>query len=281
MSSDSFTTSGFGNACSPVILSVSHAGRRYSTRLLERLRVPLAATQPLEDRHADLLSDRASAVGWPTIIARLPRLVIDLNRSPDDLDPDLIRNGVARGMPVSQKARAGLGLVPSRLWGVGPLWRAPFEAEDIAQLIRAVHMPFHAAIAGELAAARRQWGSALLIDLHSMPPLSGNDAADIVIGDRFGCTAASKLSAVAEACFAGQGFRVALNAPYAGGYIVTRHARPFDDVHALQIEVDRRLYLDRDLDTPGPGLARMQAAILTLVQSLTQALTGGLAEAAE
>ena len=211
----------------------------------------------------------------------MPRLSIDLNRAPDDLDPDSVRGGAHRGVPPSAKARAGLGLIPTRLWGVGPLWRKPFEPAEIAARVRDVHTPYHAAIARALEEAKLRWGSALLIDLHSMPSVKGDDAPDIVIGDRFGSSASALITATAEAVLKGMGFRVAINIPYAGGYIVTRHARPAANVHALQIEIDRRLYLDAALHEPGPGLARMQRVVTKLVESLAAELAGGFAAAAE
>ena len=184
-------------------------------------------------------------------------------------------------MPTSAKARAGLGLIPTRLGGVGPLWRKPFEVEDLAARLSNIHAPYHAAIARALDAASSRWGAAMLIDLHTMPPVKGDDVPDIVIGDRFGSSASTQLTAAAEAVLKGLGFRVAINAPYAGGYIISRHARTTANVHALQIEIDRRLYLDSALDQPGPGLARMQRVIVRLVDSLTAELAAEFAAAAE
>ncbi len=281
MTSEAFHSQHFHPPTGPVFLSVPHAGRAYDAAMVSDLRVPIAATLPLEDRYADRLTDAAIAMGVPTIVANTPRLMIDLNRAPDDIDPESVRGGFGRGMPASAKARAGLGVVPTRLWGVGPLWRTVFDPDDIAARVRSVHAPYHAAIATALQSAKQRFGSALLIDIHSMPPNKGEDAPDIVIGDRFGSSAATQITAAAEAVFTGLGFRVAINAPYAGGYIVTRHAAPLVGVHALQIEVDRQLYLDTALDQPGEGLVRMQQTVLTLVESLTEELTGRFAAAAE
>jgi N-formylglutamate amidohydrolase len=281
MASDSFHVSNFTAPSLPVVLSVPHAGRAHEPALLTLLRVPVSAVMPLEDRYADRLTDTAVECGVPTIIARTPRLMIDLNRAPGDIDPESIRGGLAPGTPVSAKARAGLGLIPTRLWGVGPLWQRPFDAEDIAERLRDIHAPYHSTIAAALRRAKEQWGAALLIDVHSMPPVKGDDGPDIVIGDRFGASAGGQITAAAEATLTGLGFRVAINAPYAGGYLVSRHASPLANIHALQIEVDRQLYLDAELDQPGPGLARMQRALVALVESLTDELTGEYAAAAE
>jgi N-formylglutamate amidohydrolase len=276
-----FNTFNFVPGAGPVILSVPHAGRVYDSALIDQLRVPLNAILPLEDRYADRLTEAAAMAGFPTIIAQTPRLAIDLNRAPDDLDPVSIRGGFAGGLPTSAKARAGLGLIPTRLWGVGALWRAPFERAGIDARLRTIHAPYHAAIADALAAARRHWSSAILIDLHSMPPINDDNAPDIVIGDRFGTSASSQLAAAAESVFKAAGLRVAINAPYAGGYIVSRHARPHAGVHALQVEVDRRLYLDAALDLPSDGLARVQKLVRLLAESLREELLPRVAAAAE
>jgi N-formylglutamate amidohydrolase len=276
-----FNTVNFSGNAGPVILSVPHAGRVYDPVLVAQLRVPLNAILPLEDRYADRLTEAAAAAGFPMIIAQVPRLAIDLNRAPDDLDPVSIRGGFARGAPTSAKARAGLGLIPTRLWGVGALWRAPFERGDIDARLRDAHAPYHAALASALATARVRWGSAILIDLHSMPPIKDDNAPDIVIGDRFGTSASSRLTAVAESVFQSAGLRTAINAPYAGGYIVSRHAKPHANVHALQVEIDRRLYLDDTLHMPSDGLARLQKLVRSLAESLREELLPRIATAAE
>ena len=281
MSRDSFTMTDALAPFGSVVLSVPHAGRDYDPALLAKLRVPEASIRGLEDRYADRLAETAIAAGVPTIVAHAPRLVIDLNRGPDDLDHDYVADSPRTGAPTSARARSGLGLIPTRLWGVGSLWRGPFNAFDVAARLRQVHSPYHEAIDAALAAARLRWGTALLVDLHSMPPIGGAESPDIVIGDRFGASAGSILTAIAESHFKGLGFRVAINAPYAGGYIVTRHARPLANIHALQIEVSRSLYLDAALDEVGPGLTRMQGVILGLVRSLTDELTARISQAAE
>jgi N-formylglutamate amidohydrolase len=281
MTINPFRAQHFDPPSGPVFLSVPHAGREYLEAITADLRVPLAATLPLEDRHADRLTDAAVAANVPTIIADTPRLIIDLNRAPDDLDPESIRGGFGPGIPASAKARAGLGLVPTRLWGIGPLWRKAIDPSDIATRIRTIHTPYHEAIAAGLESARKRFGAALLLDLHSMPPINSDNAPDIVIGDRFGSSAESEVTATAEAILKGLGFRVAINAPYAGGYIIMRHAARQSGVHAVQIEVDRRLYLDSTLSEPSEGLVRLQRAVLALVEALSEELMGRFAAAAE
>ncbi len=155
-----------------------------------------------------------------------------------------------RFAPPGRKARAGLGAVPARLPGCGPLWRSPIGELDFERRLDAVHRPFHR----ELAAARddmlRNHGELLMIDLHSMPSLprgfGAAAASQIVIGNRHGRAAANLLAAEVAAHAADHGFEAAVNVPYAGGHITAAYGVPAIGVHALQFEFDRSLYLDPD-----------------------------------
>lgn len=261
----------------PVVVSVPHAGRAYPVDIEAALAVPLAATVGLEDRHADALVDRLAADGHYVVVARTPRLLIDLNRAEDDLDPDMAEPGAA----ITSRARAGLGLVPTRL-GNGPaLWRVPPDSAVIEERLTRSYRPYHAALAQALAAARERWGHALLIDLHSMPSLVGPHAAQIVLGDRGGTTAAATVALAAQAAAQHAGFRTACNTPYAGGAIVTRHGRPEECVHALQVEVDRRCYLARALLQPTPARHRVAAMLADAARRMVDALDTPTALAAE
>jgi len=259
------------------MLSVPHAGRDYAP-WISLMRVSAAVARPLEDRWADRLADQAIAAGTPALVSLVPRLAIDLNREESDLDPAMVA-APASGQPVSARARSGLGLIPSRLQGVGPLWRGPLAATDVAARVTNFYRPWHAMLAELLHTARTRYGTAVLIDLHSMPSL-GN-GIDIVIGDRFGVSADDRIATVAEAVLAGLGFGVARNIPYAGGAIARRHGNPGLGVHGLQLEIDRRLYLDAAFDQPGPGLPRMQEAVARLIVALAGECRPDLAIAAE
>jgi N-formylglutamate amidohydrolase len=285
MTSATFEIFGPAIPHSPIVLSVPHAGRDYPD-MAGLLRHPVERLRPLEDRHADRLADGVVArVGHPdginAIIARMPRLWIDLNRAESDLDPAMVVGRHGGGLPVTARARSGLGLVPRRLNDIGELWRAGLSAGDVTQRIEGHYRPYHAALAAMLARARARFGVAMLVDLHSMPPLMGADKPGIILGDRFGTTCAPQLTALAEAVFSGAGYAVGANAPYAGGYIISHHAARANHVHALQVEVDRALYLDADFDNTGPGLPKLQAVIASLVESLARQLVAPSAFAAE
>lgn len=280
----SFERLGPARPCGPVVLAVPHAGRAYPDALNAMAAVPLKRLEALEDRYADLLVADATASGTVAFVARRARCWIDLNRDEREVDRAMIAPAPHPSHTlVTARVRGGLGLVPRRLQGLGELWRGPIPAAALARRIAEDYRPWHAALADALADARDRFGAALLLDCHSMPPLPTGDAApDIVLGDRFGRSAASRivdrLAAVAEA----RGLRVAFNSPYAGGHALDRHGAPAAGIHAVQIEIDRRLYLAPDLRAPGPGVARIRALIAALVAAASDELApAGLGLAAE
>lgn len=274
----------------PILLSVPHAGRAYPPEFATLMRSPAAAGLRLEDRYVDLLAERvARETGMPLLVAHAPRAMIDLNRAPDDVDWDMVADATAPRprLAAGRRARSGLGLVPRRLPGMGELWRRRLTQAELTARIEQVHGPYHVAVADALHALRDRWGTALLLDLHSMPPLGpkrgSNAAPDFVVGDRFGASCDPMLSATALDHLAASGYRVAHNRPYAGGYVLDRHAAATRGVHAMQVEVCRSAYLDGALDQPGPGMATIARVIAGLVRRLADELTlgRGLPQAAE
>lgn len=252
---------------SPVILSVPHAGRDYPDALLAALRVPAAGLLPLEDRHVDAVA-RAAHRDEVMLIARRPRAWIDLNRGERERDPRVDAGASPIALPQSSaKLRSGLGLVPRRAGPAGDLWRARFSGEAIDRRIADDHRPYHAALGSALTAACHRFGHAVLLDIHSMPTL-GVEAASIVIGDRFGRSAAPDHAMAAEAAARAAGFRTARNTPYAGGHILDRHGRPADGIHALQIEFDRLLYLDPLTAQPNDGVERLARVLRKIIDAV-------------
>ena len=259
---------------SPVVLSIPHVGRDYRPELLSASRLPKAALETLEDRLVDRLVWRATAAGATAFVARAPRAEIDLNRDAREIDPALVAPPLpSGGLVQSARTRGGLGLIPSRIAGAGPIWRERIPRAELARRIETIHAPYHAAIEAALGHAFARFGEAILLDCHSMPPRprresDRHDVATIVFGDRHGTTIAADLLDAALAAARALGYRASCNAPYSGGYIVARHGRPREGVHALQIEIDRSTYLDADLRTPGPGFEGVSRLIAAVVQAL-------------
>jgi N-formylglutamate amidohydrolase len=275
----------------PVLLAVPHAGRSYPPELLTRMRHPAAAGLRLEDRFVDLVAEAvARETGAALLVAHAPRAMIDLNRAPDDIDWEMVADAAPQRRTkhsAGRRARSGLGLVPRRLPGLGELWKHRLSEAELGARLEQVHKPYHAALGRTLERLRDKWGAALLIDLHSMPPLGpkrGTEPApDFVIGDRFGSSSEAALTAAAFDHFAAAGRSAAHNRPYAGGYVLDRHASPARGIHALQVEMCRAAYLDSQLSEPGPGMAAIVRVLAGLVRRMAQeiALSRGLPQAAE
>jgi N-formylglutamate amidohydrolase len=273
----------------PVLIAVPHAGRTYPRNLLAEMRDPLGAGLKLEDRYVDLLAGKiARETGAGLLLAHAPRAMIDLNRAPEEMDWEMVADAPdaeRRSVGTARRARGGLGLVPRRLPGLGEIWKRRMTHAELEARLAGIHAPYHAALDAELAALKARWGSALLVDLPSMPPLGPtrgpHASADFVVGDRFGSSCDGLLIAAAFDHFAGAGWRAAHNRPYAGGYVLDRHAAPSRGLHGLQVEICRAAYLDERLSEPGAGFDSVATLLTGLVRRLASELGGTMRQAAE
>ena len=278
----------------PVLIAVPHAGRDYPSAILAEMRDSDFATLKLEDRLIDVVGKEvAKLTGASLITAKAPRAMLDLNRAHDDVDWDMVsgpKPHPVRHSQANRRARSGLGLVPRRLPGMGEIWRSPISRSDLQTRIDRIHRPYHRALSGELARIRDQWGGALLVDLHSMPPLRPNSqsepAAKFVLGDRFGTSCHHTIVGRGYTYLEAKGHQVAHNRPYAGGYVLETHGEPMRGIHALQIEVCRTRYLDaelREVTAHAGSLARLLANLVAELGRVTARLVNpnSIAEAAE
>lgn len=282
-----------GERTMPVLIAAPHCGRDYPDKLIASLRQPAQARLRLEDRYIDAVARPvASATQTSLLLAQAPRAMIDLNRSVDDVDWGMVRGEKpppVRHSLANRRSRNGLGLVPRRIPGMGEIWRAPLEKADLDSWIEGIYLPYHAALGAELERLRDLWGAALLIDLHSMPPLKPNHPqerpAEFVIGDRFGASCDPGLVDLALRYLANHGRRVAHNRPYSGGYVLDRYGQTARGIHALQIEVCRSTYLDVALDRPSARVAAIAKLLTGLVRTLGAEVAAmarpGMAQAAE
>ncbi|MGN6848573.1 MAG: N-formylglutamate amidohydrolase [Sphingomicrobium sp.] len=255
----------------PVLLSVPHSGRDYPDWLIALSSGGKAPLTSLEDPFVDRLVWRALQRGCGAVIARAPRAAIDCNRGEDEVDPSVV-DGARRGR-VSARARGGLGIIPARTQQHGYLWRRAISPKQLEERLSQAHRPYHQAIEAQLALVVERFGCALLLDCHSMPP-APKGVPPVVFGDGRGCTADGWISAEAIAICRRLGFEAGLNDPFAGGHVIERHSKPQNGIHALQIEIDRRRYLDARLTKPGPNFDRVAALIESLAVELGQALIG-------
>jgi len=243
----------------PVLLSVPHSGRDYPDWLVAMACAGMGSLCTLEDPLVDRLVWRAVQRGCGAVIARTPRAAVDCNRAEDEVDPSVV-DGAQRGR-VTARARGGLGIVPGRTQQHGYLWRRPINPDQLEERIAQAHRPYHDAIEEQLGVLLDRFGCALLLDCHSMPP-PPQGIPPVVFGDCRGRTANSV------------GYVAGLNDPFAGGHVIERHARPAGGVHALQIEIDRRSYLDPALRAPGVGFDRAASLIEALAVRLGEDLLG-------
>jgi N-formylglutamate amidohydrolase len=255
----------------PVLLSVPHSGRDYPDWLIDMASGGKAALAALEDPLVDRLAWRAIQRGVGAVVARAPRAAIDCNRGEDEVDPAVIDG--ARRSRVTARARGGLGIVPARTQQHGFLWRRAIGPQQLQERLDQAHRPFHRAIEEQLGLLADRFGCALLLDCHSMPP-PPEGIPPIVFGDCHGRSADAWVSAEAVAIARRRGFEAGLNDPFAGGYVVERHSAPARGIHALQLEIDRRCYLDDALKAPGKGFDRVAAFIDALAVGLGEALRG-------
>lgn len=253
----------------PVLLSVPHAGRAYPDWLVQLSRRGKDSLFPLEDPLIDRLVWRAQSLGLACVVAEAPRAAIDCNRADDELDPAVITLPPGAGHD-GWRVRSGLGLVPGRLAAGGELWRRRIGRGELERRLASAWRPYHRLVADQLALLQRAHGEVLLLDCHSMPWRAGQ--AELVIGDRHGATAAPFITDLCRQTAEQEGFRTARNEPYAGGHVVTAHGAPTRGVHALQLELDRRCYLDSAGRGPGAGFDRSARLIQAIAETLGEAL---------
>lgn len=264
----------------PVLIAAPHAGRCYPETLRERMRDPEYSALRLEDRYTDLLArEIAAATGAALLVAHAPRAMLDLNRACDDMDWSMVSGGTSRKTrhsAINRRSRSGLGLVPRRLGGLGEIWKGPIARNELDARIEGIHRPYHAQLAGALETLRDRWGAALLVDLHSMPPLRprfpGDRTAEFVLGDRFGASCDPALAAQGLGYFARFERRTAHNRPYAGGYILDRHGAPARAIHAMQLEICRSSYLDARLAETSARMPAVARLLIGFVRELGDAV---------
>lgn len=258
---------------SRAVFSSPHSGREYPEELVRRSRLPLRELRASEDALVDRLFADAPGRGAPLLAAVAPRAWLDLNRAPGELDPALIEGVSPRGL--NQRVAAGLGVVPRVVSEGREIYAGKLTQAEAEARVRAIHVPYHRLLEALVARARDRFGSAILFDCHSMPtealraaPRVRGRFPEIVLGDRFGASADRAVIALAEEAFTRAGLVVARNAPFAGGYITQRYGRPQRGVHALQIEIDRGLYLDQARIEAAPGFADLAALMRGVVRDL-------------
>jgi len=229
----------------PFLFASPHSGRSYPASLLENTRLDATTLRRSEDAFVDELFAGVVQLGAPLLAAQFPRAFLDVNRSSAELDATMF--GAPLGVPVdtpSPRVTAGLGVIPRIVRDGAEIYRGKLDTSEAESRISQLYQPYHQALAALMQETHARFGVAVLIDCHSMP--SALSVPDIVLGDRYGASAAPALTTRAEAALVREGFSVARNTPYAGGHTTVLHGRVALGCHALQIEVNRALYLDEE-----------------------------------
>lgn len=258
---------------SPFVFNSPHSGRIYLKDFLAASRLPLSRLRKSEDSFVEQLFAPAASLGAPLLHAHFPRAYLDVNREPYELDPALIA-GALPGYANTRSARVigGLGTIARVVSESEEIYRSPMTLGEALERVNSLYKPYHAALSGLMDASMRKFGIAVLIDCHSMPsaPLSdtGEERPDFVLGDRFSASCNPNLTRLAAGQLTGMGYAVAFNKPYAGGFITQHYGQPGKGRHALQIEVNRALYLNEANYQRSKGFGRLRRDIGRLVEAM-------------
>ncbi|MEM8732286.1 MAG: N-formylglutamate amidohydrolase [Pseudomonadota bacterium] len=232
-----------------VVFASPHSARSYPRSFVNRSVLDEHTIRTSEDAFVDQLFQPATEFGAPLLTARAPRAYVDLNRSADEIDPALVMG--ARKQGHNPRVASGLGVIPRVVANGRAIYRGKISMDEARMRIDRYWRPYHLALQGLLAEAHHGFGQAILIDCHSMPheamdgiTRKGARRPEIVLGDRFGAAACGDIVDQIEAAFTGAGFLVARNAPFAGAYVTQAYGRPSRNQHAVQVEIDRALYMD-------------------------------------
>ncbi len=255
-----------------LVFASPHSGRAYPQALVGRSSLTLSQLRSSEDAFVDRLFAAAPRNGAPLLAAHLPRAWIDVNRAGDELDPALIE-GQRRGS-LSPRVASGLGVVPRVVSGGQAIYRGKLPLAEAEARIRDVWRPYHATLSRLVEEAQSRFGRTILIDCHSMPHEAldtvavGGRRPDLVLGDRYGAAAGADVVDRVEAEFRDAGFTISRNAPFAGAYIAQTYGRPALARHAIQVEIDRGLYMDEETVTPHSGFDELRERLDGVVARL-------------
>lgn len=269
-----------------VLFASPHSGRDYPWSFVRHSVLDEHTIRSSEDAFVDQLFDCAPEYGATFISAGAPRAFVDLNRSAEELDPALI-DGVRRAGH-NPRIASGLGVIPRVVANGRAIYCGKITQAEAHRRIEQYWQPYHDMVQKLLDAAHQRHGQAVLLDCHSMPheamdgvARSGMKRPDVVLGDRFGASASGDVVDRVEAAFASAGFVVTRNTPFAGAYITQAYGRPTRGQHAVQVEIDRSLYMNEKLIRPNGDFETVRAALRRVVAEVALIGQGRVPLAAE
>ncbi|HQY42736.1 MAG TPA: N-formylglutamate amidohydrolase [Paracoccaceae bacterium] len=256
-----------------VVFASPHSGRAYPQTFLAKSVLDERTIRTSEDAFVDDLLAVVPTLGAPLLAAKAPRAYLDLNRGADELDPAVVED--ARSFAHNPRVASGLGVIPRVVAGGRAIYHGKMPMSEARSRIRDLWQPYHTCLAKLMDESRARFGQAILIDVHSMPheameaiPARAGKRPEVVIGDRYGASAANDVVSGIEEAFRAQGFRVARNAPFAGAYIAQTYGRPSIRQHAVQIELDRALYMDERAILPHAQFADFRARLEPVLRDI-------------
>jgi N-formylglutamate amidohydrolase len=269
----------------PLVLASPHSGSDYSADFVAASRLDPLTLRRSEDSYVDELFAAAPRLGAPLLAASFPRAYLDVNREPYELDPTMFSDALPSFVNArSPRVRMGLGTIARVVASGEEIYAGKLCFAEAQRRIDALYHPYHRVLRGLLAETEERFGGYLLVDCHSMPSAAGatdgRAAPDIVLGDCHGSACAARIVEAARTCLVERGFAVALNAPYAGGFTTGHYGHPTLGRHALQIEINRGLYMDERSYRRNAAFAPLAAEMAGLIERLAQVMQECLARAA-
>ncbi|MBA4130287.1 MAG: N-formylglutamate amidohydrolase [Hyphomicrobium sp.] len=261
------------SSLTPFVFCSPHSGRIYPRHFLASSRLDATALRRSEDCYVDELFIRGASRGATLLSARFPRAYIDANREPYELDPELFSEPLPDWANArSVRVAGGLGTIARIVADGEEIYQEPLALQDALTRIELLYKPFHAALRSLIERAQRNFGYAILIDCHSMPSAHMAHASiqrpDFVIGDRFGTSCDLRLTKFIRSVLTDLGYEAQLNRPYAGGYITEHYGRPLRNVHAIQLEINRGLYMNEKTLEKTPRFIALERDLLLFAKQL-------------
>lgn len=273
MSQHAFTLTKPSRRTTAVVFASPHSGRNYPWKFMRRSDLDELAVRSSEDAFVDELFADAPRHGAPFIKAGAPRAYVDLNRAADELDPVLIEGVRKNGH--NPRVSSGLGVIPRVVANGRVIYKGKIPWSEAKRRIDTYWHPYHAELKSQLDQAYAMFGQSILVDCHSMPheamdsiARSGARRPEIVLGDRFGAAASEEIVDRIEQAFSNAGLVVTRNTPFAGAYITQHYGRPANARHAIQIEIDRSLYMNERLVKPNGNFLAFKALLDEIIPQL-------------
>ncbi len=259
-----------GNTAIPLLVSSPHSGRNYPSAFLDSASLSFHELQQSEDRFVDRLFENAPDFGATLICAEFPRVWCDVNRDWREVDADMFDPPPPEDeVLLTAKVKAGFGLIPRYVSQGRQVYGHPLHRSEIKDRISVAWLPYHEALAHLLSEMQARFGYAVLLEAHSMPKLPYARSCDIVLGDVHGRSCSPELTGMMENRLGSRGYSVRRNTPYSGGYITQYYGRPEQDIHAIQVEICRSLYLNTATLQPGSGFEKTRLNMHSLLAELS------------